>query len=107
MRRFAMNKFSKFIRSTPQTCPRLIEPLEARRLLAVAGTLDTSFSGDGKVTVDFPNGNVLFANDVAVQRDGKTVVAGGLFFGGNSLHFAIARLNLDGTPDLTFGQSGS
>ena len=38
------------------------------------GTLDTSFSGDGKVTTDFGGNDVGAA--AAVQADGKIVVAG-------------------------------
>ncbi len=39
------------------------------------GSLDTSFSGDGKQTTDF--GGVDRANGVAIQADGKIVAVGG------------------------------
>lgn len=39
------------------------------------GTLDTSFDGDGKVTDDI-DGDEDSANTVALQPDGKIVVAG-------------------------------
>src|SRR5689334_24920881 len=40
------------------------------------GTLDTTFgNGDGKVTTDF-FGNADFINSIAIQSDGKIVVAG-------------------------------
>ena len=38
------------------------------------GSLDTSFSGDGKQTTDFGDGDV--ANGVAIQGDGKIVAVG-------------------------------
>jgi uncharacterized delta-60 repeat protein len=62
------------------------------------GTLDTSFSTNGKVTTAFAGGG--FANAVAIQTDGKIVAAGGA--GG----FALARYNTDGTLDTSFGTGG-
>ena len=54
----------------------LCEPLESRRLLAGNPTdLDLSFSGDGKVVTDFAGADDV-AHAVAVQADGKIVVAG-------------------------------
>ncbi len=45
---------------------------------------------------------------VALQSDGKIVAAGYTFTdpGYNAAYFAIARINSDGTPDNTFGDSG-
>jgi len=74
------------------------EPLEARRLFA-AGDLDPSFDGDGYTSTTVP-GAQLSARDVAVQADGKTVVAG---YVGAADGFAVTRYNLNGTPDTTFG----
>ena len=65
-----------------------------------SGTLDTSFSGDGRQTTDFG----LFdqgATGVAIQNDGKIVVVGS---GGND--FAIARYNPNGSLDPTFSGDG-
>src|SRR4051794_18642941 len=76
----------------------MVENLEPRQMFS-AGTLDTSFSLDGKATVNFGQG--VRANDVAVQGDGKTVVVG--FTTGAQSDFAVARFNFDGTPDTTFG----
>ena len=50
------------------------------------GSLDTSFDGDGKLTIDF--GGIDMAHSMAIQADGKIVVAGES--GGN---FALVRLN--------------
>jgi uncharacterized delta-60 repeat protein len=70
-----------------------------------SGEIDTTFGVNGKVETSF-GGNKNSANTVAVQSDGKTIVGGTCqtFDGGK--HFAIARYNVDGTLDLTFGISG-
>lgn len=68
------------------------------------GTLDTSFSTDGKQTTDFLAGNDV-AQAVAVQPDGKIVVAGSAKNGG-LYEFAVARYNADGSPDLGFSSDG-
>jgi uncharacterized delta-60 repeat protein len=64
------------------------------------GTLDATFSGDGKATVDFSGVDVPAA--VAIQNDGKIVVAGRGGAGGA----ALARFNTDGTLDTTFDGDG-
>jgi uncharacterized delta-60 repeat protein len=61
------------------------------------GTLDTTFSDDGKTTTDF-NSSFDYADSIALQSDGKIIVAG---YGGND--FALARYNVDGTLDCRFG----
>ena len=73
------------------------------------GTLDTSFSGDGRVTTDF--GGRDEANAVVLQADGKIVVAGSTDSGGSGSdgsgrNFALARLNPNGTLDPTFAFDG-
>ncbi len=77
------------------------------------GTLDTAFGTGGKVTTDFVdivgkcdvwgcNDNDV-ANAVAIQSDGKIVVAGDV---GRRDSFALARYNTDGTLDTSFGTGG-
>ena len=68
------------------------------------GDLDTSFSFDGKTTIDF-GGNNDNCQGIAVQADGKIVVAGPTQPGtSGNVDFAVARLNADGTLDTaTFG----
>jgi uncharacterized delta-60 repeat protein len=78
-----------------------LEILEQRALLA-ANALDTTWGGTGKVVTDF--GPRDGAADVAIQYDGKIVVAGGDSGGQQSIH--LARYNLDGTLDNTFGSGG-
>jgi len=64
------------------------------------GTLDNGFGTDGKVTTDFGTGPD-FGKGVAIQPDGKIVVAG------ESINdFALARYNTDGTLDNSFGANG-
>lgn len=78
-----------------------IEHLENRTLLAAAGTLDSTFDADGRVTTSV---GLLIdqANAVAVQSDGKSVVAGFTVSGLANL-FAVARYNANGSLDTTFG----
>jgi uncharacterized delta-60 repeat protein len=64
------------------------------------GSLDPTFSGNGKMTTDFPGG-YAFASGVAIQSDGKIVAAGRTDY-----RFALARYNPDGTPDPTFSGDG-
>jgi uncharacterized delta-60 repeat protein len=68
------------------------------------GTLDTIFSGDGKATVDFGGSDA--AHDVAIQADGKIVVAGYASDANEIDHFAVARLNNNGLLDTTFSTDG-
>jgi uncharacterized delta-60 repeat protein len=71
----------------------------------VDGSLDTSFGGGGKVRTDFAN-NVDIANSVALQADGKIVVAGFTTDASGHEDIALARYNRDGSLDATFGQGG-
>jgi uncharacterized delta-60 repeat protein len=69
------------------------------------GTLDTSFSGDGKVTTNFTRlEDAAWA--VVIQSDGRIVAAGDAGFGTGNSRFAVARYNADGTLDTTFGGDG-
>ncbi|MDO9103726.1 MAG: hypothetical protein Q7U57_02065 [Methylovulum sp.] len=63
------------------------------------GSLDTSFSDDGKVTTSTNGG---YGSSVSAQADGKILVAG---FGSinNDWNFALVRYNPDGSLDKTFG----
>jgi uncharacterized delta-60 repeat protein len=80
--------------------------------LTPAGDLDASFGSQGvaKVHVGPPDA-FNFTNSVAVQPDGKLLVAGstGTFinFAPVNMDFAVVRLLPDGTPDLSFDGDGS
>ena len=63
------------------------------------GSFDQSFSYDGVVNVVFPTSG--FAQGLALQPDGKVLLAGGTGVG-----VALVRLNVDGTLDGTFGTLG-
>jgi uncharacterized delta-60 repeat protein len=67
------------------------------------GSLDTSFGIGGKVTTEF-GGFSNFAHAVAIQGNGKIVVAGTTYT--NFFKFGIARYNNDGSLDTTFGNGG-
>ena len=66
------------------------------------GSLDTTFDSDGVVTTAIGSADD-YANSVAIQSDGKIVVAGYSDNGSNG-DFALVRYNTDGSLDTTFGQ---
>ncbi|MBC7901625.1 MAG: VCBS repeat-containing protein [Saprospiraceae bacterium] len=74
------------------------------------GSLDTTFDGDGKVTIDF---NALISGfyheylvSLKIASDGKIVFAGYLSSATVDSRFTLARLNADGSLDTTFGTNG-
>jgi uncharacterized delta-60 repeat protein len=64
------------------------------------GSLDPSFSGDGKQTTDFAFG-VAGARGMAIQADGKIIAVGESLAG-----FALARFNPNGSLDTSFSGDG-
>src|SRR5262245_10803908 len=74
------------------------------------GSLDPTFGIGGKVTVDFQNGafssNDLLRFDVAIQGDGKIVIAGTADAGNLTTDIGVARYDTSGNPDPTFGIGG-
>ena len=70
------------------------------------GTPDTAFDGDGKASTDFLSRNDI-AFDIALQPDGKIVVAGTKDIAeGATQDFALARYNANGSLDASFGSGG-
>ena len=68
------------------------------------GTLDTSFGDGGKLATDFSTsgfGTNDYGSRVALQADGKIVVAGR-----SAGSFALARYNSDGSLDSSFDDDG-
>jgi uncharacterized delta-60 repeat protein len=65
------------------------------------GSLDTSFGSGGKVVTAFDECCNAYAQDVAVQADGKIVAAGG-----GAGYFALSRYRPDGRLDVSFGKRG-
>src|SRR6476661_2809804 len=73
------------------------------------GSLDKRFGKNGKITTDFFR-NVDSISAIAIQPDGRIVVAGFAQLGGNGSTprvFALARYRNDGTPDTSFGNGGA
>jgi uncharacterized delta-60 repeat protein len=72
------------------------------------GTLDTTFDGDGKVVIDAVSVRGE-AQAVAIQADGRIVVAGKELVatpGGNVGMGRLVRLNGNGAFDASFGVGG-
>ncbi|MCP4165513.1 MAG: hypothetical protein GY759_06420, partial [Chloroflexi bacterium] len=68
------------------------------------GSLDTTFGSGGILTTDFGSGSDN-GQSVTVQSDGKILVAGYSWNGGNT-DFALTRYNTDGSLDTTFDGDG-
>jgi uncharacterized delta-60 repeat protein len=70
------------------------------------GSLDSSFGDGGYVETQV--GGWAFAKTVAVQPDGKIVVAGDSYQGSDTVlsEFTLARYNPDGSLDTSFGAGG-
>ena len=71
---------------------------------APTGSLDLTFSGDGKLTVDMGAGNEV-AHAVAIQSDGKVVIGATSHASGTG-DFALVRLTTDGNLDGSFDTDG-
>jgi uncharacterized delta-60 repeat protein len=68
------------------------------------GSPDSDFDADGQMITDFAGGYDA-ARSVAIQTDGKIVVAGSATVSALN-DIALARYNADGSPDLAFGDDG-
>ena len=69
------------------------------------GSVDHSFDGDGRVTTDMQSGAQEEALAVAMQPDGRIVVAGYSGTGSNA-RIALVRYLPDGSLDASFGNAG-
>ena len=72
------------------------------------GSTDFGFGSGGKQITDFFGAGAI-ANGIVLQSDGKFVVAGTASDSGtrpNATDIAVARYNVDGTLDATFGTGG-
>ncbi|CAB5115094.1 hypothetical protein D3OALGA1CA_2213 [Olavius algarvensis associated proteobacterium Delta 3] len=70
-----------------------------------SGNLDPTFGSGGKLRLPFSNVEDG-AEGVAIQPDGKIVVAGFRAKGTVNAEFALARLDTDGSLDTSFGSDG-
>jgi uncharacterized delta-60 repeat protein len=77
------------------------------RVHAAAGDLDSSFGVGGKVVTDVSGYASESGWEIAVQPDGKILVAGFAVSSTNGTSdFAVLRYNPDGSPDTSFGIDG-
>jgi uncharacterized delta-60 repeat protein len=70
----------------------------------VGGTLDATFSGNGKLKTGF--GHPASARGIVIQTDGRIVAAGESETESGEFDFAIARYTAGGLLDATFGNNG-
>ena len=70
------------------------------------GSLDTTFDTDGKAIVNFENASDR-ATSLAIQGDGKILVAGEASGFTTRPHMAAARLNADGSLDTAWAGDGT
>ena len=71
----------------------------------VDGSPDTSFSGDGRASAEIGEG--VEPTAVALQADGKIVVAGSIQPGNQDFEFLLTRFTADGSLDAAFGAGGA
>ena len=70
------------------------------------GSLDNTFDSDGIVIM--PGAGNAITDSLALQPDGKIVIAHNIFFPSSfSYGLAVLRYNTNGSPDLTFNTTGS
>ena len=69
------------------------------------GTLDPNFGSNGIYTYDSGSGGDA-AIDLLIQSEGKIVICGSCSNGTDS-DLLVIRLNVNGTPDTTFGTNGA
>jgi uncharacterized delta-60 repeat protein len=74
--------------------------------LAAPGDLDPSFGSGGRVVLT-PGGRETVYTDVAIQPDGKIVLAGYTYSTAGDTDIAVTRLNANGTPDTGFAAGGT
>lgn len=73
------------------------------------GSIDSGFGSAGRVVQNFnPSGgqNDCFLSSVALQGDGRIVVAGNLADSSHGERALIERFNADGSPDVSFAGAG-
>lgn len=70
----------------------------------VPGALDSTFSTDGKLRIDF-NGSYETGVSLLSLPDGKTVIGGATYLNGD-YDYTLVKLTQNGTYDSTFGTNG-
>lgn len=72
--------------------------------LTSIGLRDTAFGSDGKIIAGFGHG--ARAYDVAIDRQGRILVAGHAFANTGAYHLLLARFDTTGALDASFGVGG-
>jgi uncharacterized delta-60 repeat protein len=80
----------------------LIVALGSGQAQAAPGSLDPSFSSDGRASVDFGT-TYAGAEAIAIGQDGSILLVGGVDQSGPDEQLAMARFTASGEPDVTFG----
>ncbi len=70
------------------------------------GSIDTGFDGDGKVRIDIPNSVNAYASEMALQIDGKIIVAGYLKVDTYDYRIVLVRFDSNGQLDAGFDGDG-
>jgi hypothetical protein len=69
------------------------------------GQLDRTFSDNGKARTRFGSNNQVSGTDLALQPDGRIVVAGSVTLGGNAHDFGVARYLANTRPAQAVGRN--
>ncbi|WP_282067954.1 T9SS type A sorting domain-containing protein [Olleya namhaensis] len=70
------------------------------------GSLDTTFNSNGIIFTTYEDGGDDSGNALIIQPDNKIVVCGSSYIGTEDDNFALARYNIDGSVDTSFGING-
>jgi len=73
--------------------------------LTSTGALDTTFSGDGKLAINYPGGNATYIYDADVGADGALYLSGEVDISG-SLAVLAVKIGATGVLDTAFGGDG-
>jgi uncharacterized delta-60 repeat protein len=98
----SMTARSKFGRLCLFAACVLFAAFETNQAQAAPGSLDPSFSSDGRATVDFGT-SYAGAEALAIGQDGSILVVGGVDQSGPDEQLAMARFTASGEPDTSFG----
>jgi uncharacterized delta-60 repeat protein len=69
------------------------------------GTLDTTFDGDGKITVDLGSAAHDLPGQGVLQTNGRILISGSVLVGGD-YDFGVVRIGVNGGLDTTFSVDG-
>lgn len=70
------------------------------------GSRDSSFGTNAIVSTPIGSGGIPIANEMALQSDGKIVIAGSYTAPGNDRDMLVLRYNTNGTLDTSFSGNG-